>query len=160
LEVSDAEEIDPGRWATMEGHSHAIDGRYPMWRSLKPGAQARPLACDGSRPLQARPGLDGWNWVRSGKKPAVSELLRKFGLDERSIEAPAFRSRADELESLDRMLALAEGRRDKALRCVADPSAWPEATRRAPAPPRRAKPLRNPGERTQRPRPSFLSQGA
>jgi hypothetical protein len=90
-----------------------------------PGAQARPLACDGSRPLEGRPGLDGWNWVRSGKKPPLSELLRKFGLDESRIEAQAFRSRADEFESLDRMLALAEGRRDKALRCVADPSARP-----------------------------------
>jgi hypothetical protein len=54
----------------------------------------------------------------------VSELLRKFGLDESSIEAQAFRSRADELESLDRMLALAEGRREGAAR-------GPERTARA-----------------------------
>jgi hypothetical protein len=55
----------------------------------------------------------------------VSELPRKFGLEEGGIEAQAFRSRADELESLYRMLALAEARRDKALRWVADPSARP-----------------------------------
>jgi hypothetical protein len=55
----------------------------------------------------------------------VSGLLHKFGLEESIIEAQAFPSRADELESLDRMLALAEARRDKALRCVADPSARP-----------------------------------
>ena len=47
-------------------------------------------------------------------------MLRKFGLDESTIEAEAFRSRAEDLERLERMLALAEVRRDGALRCIAD----------------------------------------
>jgi hypothetical protein len=60
-------------------------------------------------------------WFENAKaKTQVRALLRKFGLDESSIEAEAFRSRAAELESLDRMLALAGGRRDKALRSIAD----------------------------------------
>jgi hypothetical protein len=89
------------------GRSQPCDRRTISHVALAeaPSAQARPLACDGSRPLEGRPGLDGWNWVRS-EKPHVSGLLRKLGLDESSMEAQAFRSRADELESLDRMLAL------------------------------------------------------
>ena len=47
-------------------------------------------------------------------------MPRKFGLDEGTIEAEAFRSRAEELERLDRMLAMAKVRRNKALRCIAD----------------------------------------
>jgi hypothetical protein len=53
-------------------------------------------------------------------KTRVATLLRNFGLDERAIEAEAFRLRVDDLERLDRMLALAEVRRDRALRCIAD----------------------------------------
>jgi hypothetical protein len=60
-------------------------------------------------------------WFENGKvKTQVAALLRKFGLDEGTVEAEAFRSRAEDLERLDRMLALAEVRRDKALRCIAD----------------------------------------
>jgi hypothetical protein len=41
-------------------------------------------------------------------------------MDESAIEAQAFRLCADDLERLDRMLTLAEARRDKALRCLAE----------------------------------------
>jgi hypothetical protein len=61
------------------------------------------------------------DWFENKKaKSEVAALLRKFGLDEAAIEAEAFRSRADDLERLERMLALAEVRRDRALRSVAD----------------------------------------
>jgi len=60
-------------------------------------------------------------WFENGKaKTPVATLLRKFGLDEGAIEAEAVRSRAEDLERLERMLALAEVRRDRALRCIAD----------------------------------------
>jgi hypothetical protein len=60
-------------------------------------------------------------WFENKKaKSKVATLLRKFGLDEGAIEAEAFRSRAEDLERFDRMLALAEVRRDKALRSIAD----------------------------------------
>jgi hypothetical protein len=60
-------------------------------------------------------------WFRNKKaKTQIATLLRKFGLDEGAIEAEAFRLRAEDLERLDRMLALAEVRRDRTLRCIAD----------------------------------------
>jgi hypothetical protein len=60
-------------------------------------------------------------WFENEKaETQVAALLRKFGLDECTIEAEAFRSRAEDLERLERMLALAEVRRDRALRSIAD----------------------------------------
>jgi hypothetical protein len=60
-------------------------------------------------------------WFGNKKaKAQVATLLRKFGLDEGAIEAEAIRSRAEDLERIDRMLALAEVRRGKALHCLAD----------------------------------------
>jgi len=60
-------------------------------------------------------------WFDNKKaKTQVATLLRNFGLDERAIEAEAFRLRVDDLERFDRMLALAEVRRDRALRCIAE----------------------------------------
>jgi hypothetical protein len=50
----------------------------------------------------------------------VSNQLRKFGLDESAIEAGAFRMSCADLERVDRMLTLAESRRDRALRFIAD----------------------------------------
>jgi hypothetical protein len=44
----------------------------------------------------------------------------KFQMDETAIEAEAFRLCSEDLERLDRMLTLAEVRREKALRFVAD----------------------------------------
>jgi hypothetical protein len=61
----------------------------------------------------------GW-FANKKSKAQVATLLRKFGLDEGAIEAEAIRSRAEDLERLDRMLAVAEVLRDKALRCIAD----------------------------------------
>ena len=61
----------------------------------------------------------GWFENKKAKRK-VATLLRNFGLDEGAIEAEAFRSRAEDLERFDRMLALAEVRRDKALRSIAD----------------------------------------
>jgi len=59
-----------------------------------------------------------WFSDPSAKKQVV-ELLREFQLDETAIEAEAIRKSADDLERIDSLLASAEGRRDKALVCVA-----------------------------------------
>jgi hypothetical protein len=52
-------------------------------------------------------------------KKKVAELLQVFGLDETAIEAEAVRESAEDLELIDRLLASAEARRNKALACVA-----------------------------------------
>jgi hypothetical protein len=49
----------------------------------------------------------------------IVELLREFDLDETVLEAEAFRKSADDLEGIDRLMASAEARRDKALVCIA-----------------------------------------
>ena len=64
-------------------------------------------------------------WRRNGLSiPAVKaeilELLGDLGLDETNIEAEAVRRSSDTLEALDRRMALAENRRDKALRTIAE----------------------------------------
>src|SRR5262249_48734074 len=60
-------------------------------------------------------------WFTDQKvKKEVSELLRRFGLDESAIEAEAIRSSSSEIESLERMLASLEFRRDKALACIGE----------------------------------------
>jgi hypothetical protein len=51
-------------------------------------------------------------------KAEVLELLRSFGLDETTIAAEAFRSRAADIEECDRLEAGAEIRREKALRFI------------------------------------------
>jgi hypothetical protein len=53
-------------------------------------------------------------------KKQVSEILRRFNLDEAAIEAEAIRRSSADLELLDRMLTSLESRRDKALCCVAE----------------------------------------
>src|SRR6266700_4066450 len=53
-------------------------------------------------------------------KKQVSEILRRFDLDETAIEAQAIRSSSSDLEVLDRMLSSLESRRNKALGCVAE----------------------------------------
>ena len=50
----------------------------------------------------------------------VAKLLRKFQMDEGAIEAEAFRLCSEDVERLERMLALLEVRRDKALGNVAE----------------------------------------
>ena len=52
-------------------------------------------------------------------KKQIAGLLREFNLDETAIEAEAFRKSADDLEGIDRLMASAEARRDKALVCIA-----------------------------------------
>ena len=52
-------------------------------------------------------------------KKQIAGLLREFNLDETAIEAEAFRKSADDLERIDRLMASAEARRDKALVCIA-----------------------------------------
>jgi hypothetical protein len=61
----------------------------------------------------------GW-FENHDDKTKVAKLLRKFQMDEVAIEAEAFRSNAEDLERLDRMLGVLAGRRDKALRCIAE----------------------------------------
>jgi hypothetical protein len=51
-------------------------------------------------------------------KKQIAALLREFNLDETAIEAQAFRKSADDLERIDRLMASAEARRDKALVCI------------------------------------------
>jgi hypothetical protein len=58
-------------------------------------------------------------WFTEEGKKKILELLRGFQLDESAIEAEAIRSRSSELESLDRMIASLESRRDEALRFLA-----------------------------------------
>ena len=52
-------------------------------------------------------------------KKQIAGLLREFDLDETASEAEAFRKSADDLERIDRLMASAEARRDKALVCIA-----------------------------------------
>jgi hypothetical protein len=49
----------------------------------------------------------------------IAEFLPEFDLDETALEAEAFRKSADDLEGIDRLMASAEARRDKALVCIA-----------------------------------------
>ena len=57
--------------------------------------------------------------LRPNVKKQIADLLREFDLDESAIEAEAIRQSADDLERIDRLMASAEARRDKALVCVA-----------------------------------------
>ena len=50
----------------------------------------------------------------------VKDRLGKFGLDENAIEAEAFRMFCADLERVEKMLAIAESGRDRALRFIAD----------------------------------------
>ena len=52
-------------------------------------------------------------------KNQIARLLQKFDLNETAIQAEAFRESADDLERIDRLMASAEARRDKALVCIA-----------------------------------------
>ena len=62
-----------------------------------------------------------YKWFQSQKaKDEVAKLLRQFQLDEDAIPAEAFRQVSSEMETLDRLLTLAETRRDRALRSIAD----------------------------------------
>jgi hypothetical protein len=74
-------------------------GRYAV------GGEARKLAHD-------------W-FTDSNAKKQVVEVLRRFGLDESAVEGEAIRKSADDLERIDRLMASAEARRDKALVCIA-----------------------------------------
>ena len=62
-----------------------------------------------------------WQWLGndSDAKAKVSELLGQHQLDETAIEAESFRMRVQELETLDRMLGLLEGRREKLITGIA-----------------------------------------
>jgi len=74
-----------------------------------------------------------FNWFHSQKaKTQVAKLLAQFHLDESAIEAEAFRLTSSEIDRLDRVLTIAEIRRDSALRCIADcPTASHGGLRRA-----------------------------
>jgi hypothetical protein len=50
----------------------------------------------------------------------ILELLKQFGLDEVAIEAEAIRKSSADLETIDRMLTMAEARRNRILRSVAE----------------------------------------
>jgi hypothetical protein len=59
-----------------------------------------------------------WFFTQTAKD-RVSALLKQAELDERAVEAEALRLRLSEIEKIDRLIASAEARRDKALRTVA-----------------------------------------
>jgi hypothetical protein len=60
-------------------------------------------------------------WFTDKKaKKQVAEILRQFNLDESAIEAEAIKSLAKELEIVDRMLMSLEGRRNRAIRSIAE----------------------------------------
>jgi hypothetical protein len=62
-----------------------------------------------------------YEWFFTQKtKDRVSSLLQKAGLDEFAVEAEAFRMVIDDIEKVDRALAVAEVRRDKSLRMIAE----------------------------------------
>jgi hypothetical protein len=60
-------------------------------------------------------------WFENGEaKAEVVKLLETFGFDETTIAAEAFRLCAENIERCDRMEALAEARREKALRFIGE----------------------------------------
>lgn len=61
------------------------------------------------------------DWFTDGSaKKYVLDFLKQFQLDESAIEAEAVRLAFSDLEVIDRLLASAESRRNKALRCIAE----------------------------------------
>jgi hypothetical protein len=60
-----------------------------------------------------------WFTNRQVRKKGA-KLLRQFKLDESAIEAEAFRKSSKAIELLDRLLASAEARRNKALRAITE----------------------------------------
>jgi hypothetical protein len=62
---------------------------------------------------------EAW-FTDTAAKERVAELLRASQLDESAVEAEAIRRLAADLERLDRMIASAESRRNKALRSIAE----------------------------------------
>jgi hypothetical protein len=62
---------------------------------------------------------DDWFRSRAGRDE-VMQLLKRFGLDETSIEAEAIKLLGPELETLDRMLSSSEARRNKALHALSE----------------------------------------
>jgi hypothetical protein len=85
--------------------------------------EARPRKEIEGRRSPGRPCEEGWRrheWFSDPDvKKQIAGLLREFNLDETAIEAEAFRKSADDLERIDRLMASAEARRDKALVCIA-----------------------------------------
>jgi hypothetical protein len=72
----------------------------------------------GEREHQVRPHSEklAHKWFSDPDvKEQIAELLQEFNLDEAAIEAEAFRKSTDDLEQIDRLMASAEARRDKAL---------------------------------------------
>jgi hypothetical protein len=62
-----------------------------------------------------------YDWLFTQEsKDRVSSLLQEAGLDEFAVEAEAFRVMIDDIEKVDRALAVAEVRRDNALRMIAE----------------------------------------
>ena len=68
---------------------------------------------------EARALAEDWFTDKKAKKQ-VKEILSQFQLDESAIEAEAIKSLAPELEMLDRMLTMLEGRRYRAIRGIAE----------------------------------------
>lgn len=69
--------------------------------------------------LEAELLANGWFKTKAGKQE-VTNRLGPYHLDETAIEAEAIKLLCSELETLDRLLASAETRRNKALRLLAE----------------------------------------
>jgi hypothetical protein len=62
-----------------------------------------------------------YDWVFSERsKNSVTSMLLEVGLDESAITAEAYRLSINEIEKVDRALALTEARRDKTIRMIAE----------------------------------------
>jgi hypothetical protein len=94
-------------WAKMHPPIPPVFGSYEL-----PGQHAYQL---GDQPDEL-----AHDWFSDPNvKKQIADLLREFELDESAIEAEALRQSAGDLERIDRLMASAEARRDKALFCVA-----------------------------------------
>jgi hypothetical protein len=104
--------IDNARRPALRAILQQILGPADVMAARESEQEADALACD---------------WFETKKaKTQVGKLLRKIDLDEGAVDAEAFRSRAEDLERIDRMLTALEFRRDKAQRAIAKKSARAE----------------------------------
>ena len=81
----------------------------------------RDLLHDVSKLDRQEAGALAEDWFTDKKaKKQVKEILSQFQLDESAIEAEEIKRLAPELEMLDRMLTMLEGRRHRAIRGIAE----------------------------------------
>jgi hypothetical protein len=77
------------------------------------------LAEESERQREADELVDAWFTNPTARKSVMS-LLEKFNFDLTDVEASAVQIVSDDIEKIDRMLALLESRRNRALACVGE----------------------------------------